>query len=615
MAGLTRLRDAALFSVAGRALALLPQRSRRKLFLLAGVQLLLGLIDLISIGLVGLIGTLAVSGVQSTHPTGLVGEAVSLLHIANLEAQQQVAVLGLAAGFMFIGRTAASIVLIRRALHFLAARGAELSASMGARVLAQPLWFVQARTTQELLYAVTSGANALVLGVLGTLVALLADASMLIAVAILMLIASPLVALGAGVLLAGLVKAMHASTVGRAERLGSESAELDVASREMFAEALATYRDMHVRGSRALYSERFAAYRRRAAFVSAENAFIPNVSKYIMEAAVVIGALVVAGLEFAVADAQAAVGTLAMFLAAGMRLAPAIMRLQQGAISLQNQTGLAKRALELTSELEDDLRTTPKAHFTADHGDFVPEVRIVDATFRYRNSQVDALYNLSLDVRSGELVALVGPSGAGKSTLTDLMLGVSQPDHGEVWISGTASDEALQRWPGAIAYVPQDTWITPGTIRQNIALGFDDAEVPDEAIWRSLRLAHLDEFVRALPDGLETPAGERGARLSGGQRQRLGIARALVTNPRLLVLDEATSALDTETEHLFSESMRQIRGHATLVVVAHRLSTVRDADRVVYLDHGLAVAQGSFDEVRAQVPQFERQVQLSGLAG
>lgn len=613
MSKVSRLRAQSDSSAIRYALALLPQRQRRKFALLSAVQFGLGLVDLVSIGLVGLIGTLAVSGVQSRGSTGATDDILVLLRLDEMSFQTQVGLLGALAACMFMARTAASIFLIRRALHFLAARSAEVSANLGARVLKSPLLKIQTRTTQDLLFAVTTGSNALVLGVLGTLVSLVADTSMLFAVSLLLLSTSPVVAVAAAVLMVLLVRVLHSSTVGRAQALGHEGATLEVASREVFAEAIATFRDVHVRNAQPLYVERFAGLRRRAAHVSAENSFIPNVSKYVMEAAVVIGALVIAGMEFAIADAQTAVGTLAMFLAAGMRIAPAVMRLQQGAISLKGQAAAGARALELIVSLPKAEERFEVVRFADQHAGFVPVVRWQQVSFRYPGADELALHPLDLDVRVGEFIGIAGPSGAGKSTLTDLLLGVIEPDTGSVHVSGLPVADAIRKWPGAISYVPQDVWITAGTIRDNVTLGFTTGDVPDEAVWEALRKAHLEDYIRSLPAGLDTPTGERGLRLSGGQRQRLGIARAIVTKPRLLVLDEATSALDTQTEYLLNESLRELRQSTTIIVVAHRLVTIREADRVIYIDQGRVLAQGGFAEVRAAVPEFERQVQLSGL--
>jgi ABC-type multidrug transport system fused ATPase/permease subunit len=207
----------------------------------------------------------------------------------------------------------------------------------------------------------------------------------------------------------------------------------------------------------------------------------------------------------------------------------------------------------------------------------------------------------------------VGPSGAGKTSLVDVLLGVLTQNSGSVLISGKHPLETIAKWPGAIAYVPQDVAMSAGTIKDNITLGFPDNSEDMELISSALRMAQLTNFVTALPQGLETQVGERGTKLSGGQRQRLGIARAMFTKPKLLVLDEATSALDGQTESDISTAILELKGKTTIVMIAHRLSTVRFADLVIYIDSGKISAMGTFDEVRSQVPDFEKQAQLMGL--
>jgi ABC-type multidrug transport system fused ATPase/permease subunit len=208
---------------------------------------------------------------------------------------------------------------------------------------------------------------------------------------------------------------------------------------------------------------------------------------------------------------------------------------------------------------------------------------------------------------------MVGSTGAGKSTLADLILGVIDADTGSITISGCTPRDAVVRWPGAIAYVPQVVGLTEGSVRENVALGLPDPAIDDDLVWEALERAHLAPFLRDTREGLDTIIGERGVRLSGGQRQRLGIARALYTKPRLLVLDEATSALDAETEQAITDTLRELEGQVTTVTIAHRLATIRFADEVLFLQDGLIKARGTFDEVRASTPDFDRQAQILGL--
>jgi ABC-type multidrug transport system fused ATPase/permease subunit len=192
-------------------------------------------------------------------------------------------------------------------------------------------------------------------------------------------------------------------------------------------------------------------------------------------------------------------------------------------------------------------------------------------------------------------------------------LGVITSETGEVKISNVSPATAIENWPGAIAYVPQDVLIINGSIRDNVSLGYPFQKVTEGLVNDAIRTAALTEFIDGLPEGLDTNLGERGSKISGGQRQRIGIARALFTKPRLLVLDEATSALDGGTEESISTDIHKLKGLTTVVLIAHRLSTVRDADLVLYMDKGEIIARGTFEEVRNSVPDFDRQAKLMGL--
>ena len=186
-------------------------------------------------------------------------------------------------------------------------------------------------------------------------------------------------------------------------------------------------------------------------------------------------------------------------------------------------------------------------------------------------------------------------------------------DTGLVSIAGKLPLEAIATWPGSISYVPQDVTISNGTFRENVGLGYPVEVATDELVWSALEVAQLADFVRKLPQGLDTPVGERGTKISGGQRQRLGIARAMFTQPKLLVLDEATSSLDGQTEADISGAIQSLKGSVTVIMIAHRLSTVRNADQVVYMEKGKILAKGTFEEVRAAVPDFDSQAKLMGL--
>jgi ATP-binding cassette subfamily C protein len=233
-------------------------------------------------------------------------------------------------------------------------------------------------------------------------------------------------------------------------------------------------------------------------------------------------------------------------------------------------------------------------------------IEIEGLTYQYPGQEDHALRDVSLTIPKYASVGFVGPSGAGKTTIVDVLLGLLEPTAGRVLVDGEDIQERLPTWQRKIGYIPQSIYLTDDTVRRNAAFGMKEEEIEDEAVWRALEAAQLRELVESLPEGLDTMVGERGVRLSGGQRQRIGIARALYHNPEVLVMDEATSALDNQTERLFVEALEQLQGGHTLVVIAHRLSTVRNCDTLFMLDEGRLVAEGSYDELMARSEVFRR---------
>jgi ATP-binding cassette, subfamily B, bacterial PglK len=217
---------------------------------------------------------------------------------------------------------------------------------------------------------------------------------------------------------------------------------------------------------------------------------------------------------------------------------------------------------------------------------FKDELRVDHVSYTYPTGAVPALEDVSLCIRKGESVGFIGPSGSGKSTLIDLILGLFEPQRGEVTVDGTSIHRDIRAWQDQIGYVPQSIYLTDDTLRRNVAFGLADDEIDERAVELAAKAAQLSDFIESLPDGLETMVGEHGMRLSGGQRQRIGIARALYHDPAVLVLDEATSALDTATEHDVMRSVYALQGSKTIIIVAHRLSTVESCQRVYRLEAG-----------------------------
>ena len=593
---------------------ILSRRDRKKIYLVALVQIVMGFVDLAGVAVIGILGALAVNGIQSKGPGERVASVLDLLGLADQTFQTQAAVLGIIATILLLGRTIFSVFFTRKTLFFLSHKGAKASSELISKLLSQSLLEIQSRTTQQTLFAVTNGVTVIMLGVVGTAVTIIADGSLLIILSIGLFIVDPTMALGT-VLMFGIIGLILYKILNlRAKTLGAKNTQLTIASNEKILEVLNSYRESMVHNRRDHYANEIGSMRYKLGNVLAENAFIPYISKYVIESALVFGGLLLSAVQFLLQDAAQAVATLTVFMAAGSRIAPAALRLQQASLAIKGSLAQAKPTLELMSSLEGvELSSPSEQSPDVSHLGFIPTIEVKDLFFRYPNSEFAALDGQNFSITSGSSVAVVGSTGAGKTTAVDVILGLLEPEDGSVMISGMKPLDAIVRWPGAVSYVPQDVVISNGSIRDNVGLGYKPEFVSEELVWDAIKAAQLEIYVNSLPLGLDTQVGERGTRMSGGQRQRLGIARALFTKPKLLVLDEATSALDGETEAAISKAIQDLRGSVTVIMIAHRLSTVRNADSVIYMDKGQIKSIGTFEQVRAAVPDFDRQAKLMGL--
>jgi len=594
---------------------ILTKRDQKKLALIVLLQISLGALDLLGVVAIGLLGSLAVSGVtQSAGSISSTNQALELLHLSDASFQTQAVYLGVGASLVLVGRTILSIVVTRRILFFLSSRAAVISANLISRLLSQSLLVVQSRTTQQNLFSITTGVSYIMIQGLATATVLIADISLLVIMVVGLLFVDTTTAVATCSLFFLIGYFLNKLLLVRAGTLGKSSSELSVRSNERIVEVFASYRESVVGNKRQFYANEIGSLRLRLSNIQAELSFLPYISKYVIETAIIVGTLIISGVQFLSNDSATAISTLAIFVAAITRIGPAVLRIQQGSITIRSAFSQASPTLDLI-EL---LGSTPISDNLNDgidfiHAGFIPAIQLRNISFTYPNNKYPAISEFTLDITPGSSLAFVGPSGAGKSTIVDIILGVLEPDIGSVKISGLPPSEVTKKWSGAIAYVPQDVAITAGTFRENVALGYPIKIGTDDLVTKALTLANLQEFVENLPEGMDTPVGERGTKISGGQRQRLGIARAIFSSPRLLVLDEATSSLDAETEESISNAIKGLHGSTTVVMIAHRLSTVKDADIIVYMNDGKLVAMGSFTEVRQIVPEFNLQANLMGL--
>jgi ABC-type multidrug transport system fused ATPase/permease subunit len=610
----TRIRSKIKESTLSKCFEVLTITDRKKVVGACFLQFILSILDLVGIAIVGILGSLAVSGVQSRSPGERVTKALNVLGISNFGFQQQAAILAIAATTFLMARTLLSIALSRRILFFVSRRGSLVSSELASKLFSRGLTEIRKRSTQQNLYAITTGVQGITLGVIGTGIILVADFSLLLVLLVGLLAVDVVVALSAFSILVAVGLLLHKSMHSRTTRLAKKNMEYAVEGAETIIELIENFREYFVKNRREILTSKFANNRNLLAQSLAELSLMPTLSKYIVEASVLLSALIISAIQFSLQDASRAVATLAIFVAASSRLAPAALRIQQGLISIKGNLASSGLTLELITEAR-GWELLPEVNFEYDkrYVGFSPEIRIVNLSYSYPEQDEEVLSNINLALESGEFLAVVGKSGAGKSTLVDALLGLVSPQTGTVLISNETPKKCLMKWPGAVAFVPQETHIVNGSFRSNVCLGFKDGEFKDDEILDALASAQLTDFLESLNDGLETIVGEYGIGLSGGQRQRLGIARALLTKPRLIILDEATSSLDAQTESEINKAIHGLKGSVTVVLIAHRLSTAKNADKVAYLSKGKIEALGHFQDVRRLVPDFDAQAKLMGI--
>ena len=596
-----------------KAISLLPNEDRVKIVFVLIIQIFLGVLDLLGVAILGFIGALSFSGVQSLKPGDKTTELLNYLGIESLSFQTQVAILAATAVFLFIIRTAISIVLLKKCFYFLSRRGAQISTDLFSKLMSSSLITIQERTTQQTLHAITVGVQSISF-ILGISINLIADLSISIVMIIGLLIVDPLLGLLTTLFLGSIGLILYLNTNVKSHKLGFMNKELALSSSENIIEALGSFREIVVKNRRDYFSLELKANRFKAADVLAELTFMPSYSKYLLEAGIIIGAVTIAGIQFLTKDSQAAIAVLSVFLAASTRIAPAIMRIQQSLIQIKGSIGYISPTFELIDSLKNiDKKELSNQPFSAEHAGFNPQIRFKSVSYTYPENSFPTINDINLTIDEGSLLGIVGPSGSGKTTLVDLLLGILSPNSGTILISNKQPLDSINAWPGAIGYVPQNVVIVNGSIRDNVTFGYPAKTISDELILEALNTAQLGDFISKSSKGLYTEVGERGTKISGGQRQRLGIARALLSKPRLLVLDEATSSLDGQSEFDISTDLKAMKGKVTLVIVAHRLSTIREADKIIYLSKGRIIDSGTFEEVRNNVPDFDSQAKLMGL--
>jgi ABC-type multidrug transport system fused ATPase/permease subunit len=393
-----------------------------------------------------------------------------------------------------------------------------------------------------------------------------------------------------------------------AVRYGAEIKRLQETLLQDLQQSLASFKEVRVIGGERHFVSVFSDHRERLASVKRRQGALSTAVRVFVESTFVIAILVaVIVVTSRGASGGSLIGLMALYAYAGFRVVPSANRLILNFAVFQGARPHIEGLWSDFTVLERLVASNPSAPSAAALP-FADRIDLRSVTYTYEEGRAPTLDEVSLTILRGESVGIVGATGAGKSTLVDILLGLLEPLSGEVLVDGRSIRDDVRRWQQRMGYVPQGFALLDDTLRRNVAFGRPDSDIDDGDVEAALRLAHLTETVASLPEGLDTRLGERGVRLSGGERQRVAIARALYYNPDILVFDEATSALDAQTEQAIIRAIDELRGIKTLVVVAHRMSTVRGCDRLVFLEDGRVTGEGRYDELLERHPAFRGMV-------
>jgi ATP-binding cassette, subfamily B, bacterial PglK len=576
------------------ALRLLGVRNRRRWMALSLLALVSTGVEALGAALVFLLLRL-ISQPQATPQVPLLGDLGELFALSR---ESTLLLLTAAMAIFFAFRAAlhmGEVYAQNRVAHM---AGADLAHRMVQGYLDMPYTFHLQRTSSDLIRNSHQAVKELVGQIFLPVIRVTAESILVLGMLVVLVILAPLATALAVLVVGGAAAALLFFVQPRLRNFGKTAHQMERRTLEDLQESLQSVRDIKMMALESTFATAYKQNRFRLAKAAYARSTIIELPKSVMELALLafmLGAFGVA--VYMQGDTQEAFSTLGLFGYAGIRLQPSIQKIIAG---LNNLKFASAPLTDLDNDLAaiKDQRPAPGVESPPGDRSRTPHrITFESVSFRYPTSDRTAVDTINLEIHKGQVIGLCGPTGGGKSTVLDLFTGLIDPTRGRITLDGTPLSGMRRVWQQQIGAVPQMVLLSNTTLRANIAFGVPEAEIDADALRDAVQLSQLSDIVESLPDGLDTVVGERGIRLSGGQRQRIAIARALYKRPSVLVMDEGTSALDNATEAALISAIRSFRDDLTVVMIAHRLSTVRQADRIFFIANGRIESSGTYDDL------------------
>ena len=578
--------------------SLLTKQERRRFFVLIVLSLIMSMFEAASVvSILPFLQVLSDPTVIDTHSTfNWIYTTISFE-----SARTFTVFLGGIVFFVTVMSLVLKAIMVYALTRFGMMRAYRLSASMLTGYLHQPyIWFLS-RHSSDLGNGVLSEVDRTVSSSILPALRLIPDLFTALLITGVLFYLEPTVAIGAVVLLGGAYVVIYFSIRQLLFRIGTERKDANKARFHAVQEAMGGIKEMKLMGLEEIFLQRYRVAAIRMAKTQTRGQVLSQIPRYALES-LAMGGMILMILYFLVrgdGNLTTILPSIGLVAMAGIRLFPALQQVYGKIATIRFGQAALERVHDDITGLQYPDQKTRRARTARAAIALRKQLEIKDVSYRYPNTDQAALNNLALTMEANTTIGLVGGTGAGKTTLVDIVLGLLEPESGAVLVDGTAiTSDTMRAWQKALGYVPQHIFLSDDTVRGNIAFGIAEDEIDDDAVIRAAKAACLHDFVTTeMPQGYDTKVGERGARLSGGQRQRVGIARALYHDPDVLIMDEATSALDNLTERAVMDAVHNISGTKTILMIAHRLTTVQNCDKVFVLRQGQVAASGTFDEL------------------